>query len=272
VRRTFAVQLWLAPCVLIPGAVAIADQDRAAALLEWLLSFDMPMALLLSAQVGSAIATLAARVDPDAWIAPAASRGAAGKFLKLLRLLGAVRWPAGLAIAALLLSARTRWSTESFHELLLIAGFAMVGGASLAWMLLARPRAKAGYSRRAASRNSGWSSLSWAPLHETRQQLNLRRLMLLAVPVMLAAPMATAAQEVLRGIAAWIVLFHVAVCLRQAARISTAMRLWIPRPRISLLQLHWYTWRYALLAALCGLAMLWLGWRVTSPRGGGATP
>ena len=273
VRGTLIPLSWLLPSVAVPTAFALAGEHHAAAAMDWLLSFDMPLELLLAAQVGTAIVALGSRPDRESWISPAVSRANAGRMLFLARLLYAVRWPLGLALAAALLAAGSALAEAHLVEVLLIAGFALIGGASLAWLLLGRRVDTTVHSPiTKVSRTCGLPALSWVPLRETSRLLDPRRLALLAVPVLLAAPMGSAAEEVLRVLAGWMVLLYVGNWLRQAAHTARVMQRWMPRMNSSARHLHWFIWRHVLLATLLGAAALWLGWRLTAVKPALARP
>jgi hypothetical protein len=253
--------------IALPAAFALAGARHAAAAMEWLLSFDMPLELLLAVQVSAAIVALASRPDTEGWIAPAMSREVAGRLLFLARLLRALRWPVALALAAALLSLGSPRAAAHLVEALLFAGFAVIGGASLAWLLLSRRVATRDHEMSSGfSAHRGFSALSWVPLHETSRQFEPRRLALLGVPVLLLAPMGSAAQEVLRALVGWVVLLYISSWWRQAEQAARAMHRWMPLVGQPARRLHWYIWRHVLLATLLGAAALWLGWRITAAK------
>jgi hypothetical protein len=265
VRGTLLLSLWLLPVVVLPVALDIGGEGRAAAALDWVLSLDVPLALGLAAQVGSAVVALASRADTESWIAPVNRRGAAGRALFVLRLLHAARWSSGLALAVLLLSIDGGDSAAQVRELLSIDGFALLGGATFAWVLLSgrhvAPRKPVG----GTATGSGLSALSWVPLREAGRVLNQRRLAMLAIPVLLAAPMGSDAQQILRALVAWTVGLYVFNWMRQAGHATGTLHRWMPGMRVQPIRLKWYVWRYVLFASLAGAAALWLGWRVTAP-------
>ena len=266
------MSLWLLPVVVLPVALQIAGEGRAAAALEWLLSLDVPLALGLAAQVGSAVVALASSTDTEIWIAPANRRGAAGRALFVLRLLHAARWPFGLALAVLLLSIDSGDSSAQVKELLLIDGFALLGGATFAWVLLSGRHNAPRKPVAGTATGSGLSALSWVPLREAGRVLNQRRLAQLAIPVLLAAPMGSDAQQILRALLGWAVGLYVFNWMRHAHHAAGVLRRWMPGMRVQPIRLNWYVWRYVLFASLAGAAALWLGWRVTSPQPPASTP
>ncbi len=267
IQRTLLLSLWFVPVILAPLVLVVAGNGLADAALDWLLSFDMPMALILSAQAGSAIGALASRVDTENWVSPKAARGMAGRALFLTRVIRALRWPVGLALAAALLSLGSEEHSARTIELQVIALSALVGGAALAWLLLGNSREAARAAPAAAARGQGLSVLSGVALSQTRRRLNLRRLSLLTVPVLLAAPMSAQAQEVLRMLGAWLVLIFLMTWVRQATLAGAAMRRWMPRMQMSSWHLTWVIWSRVVVGALLCVVVLWLGWRVTAPQG-----
>lgn len=272
VRGSLIASTWLLPVVVMPVALKFAGEGRSAAALDWLVSLDIPLALGLAAQVGSAVVALATMADTESWIAPAARRGTAGRALFVLRLLLATRWPVGLALAVLLLSFDSSDSSAQVKELLLIDGFALLGGTLFAWVLLGLGRASPVGRTAAPARASGLATLSWVPLREANRHLNSRRLAVLAIPVLLAATMGSDAQQVVRALAGWIGSLYAFNWMRQASHTADVLHRWMPRMRLSWLRLNWFVWRYVLCAALLGAAALWLGWRVSTPRLPAGTP
>jgi hypothetical protein len=273
VRSSFIPLCWLVLAIALPAALSLAGTQHAAAAMDWLLSFDMPLELLLAVQASFAIVALASRPDTESWISAPASRGTAGRLLFLARLLRALRWPLGLALAAALLSLGSPRAATHLVEVLLFAGFAVMGGASLAWLLLGRRVAGPGHAKtRRFSSSRGLPALSWVPLHETNRQLDPRRLALLGVPVLLLAPMGSAAQEVLRALGGWVVLLYISSWWRQAAQAARAMDQWMPRVGRRSSRLGWYIWRHVVLATLLGAAALWLGWRFSTVKPGITSP
>ncbi len=272
VRGTLRLALWVLPAVVVPVAVLSGGQQHSSSAFEWLLSIDMPLALALAAQVGVAVVALATRTDTEDWIAPVARRGMAGKALFVLRVLHAVRWALGLALAALLLWMGSRAGSAELEELLLIDGFAVLGGALFAWVLLGRNAAAPARPQVRTAAASGLAALSLVPLREARLHLHLRRLAALAIPVLLAATMGTDAQEVLRALVGWIGSLFVFNWMRQASHTTAVLRRWMPRMRMSRTRLNWFVWRYVLGAAVLGGIVLWLGWRVSAPRPPAAAP
>jgi hypothetical protein len=266
VWRTLTLLGWLLPAGVIPVALVLAGEARPEAALDWLLSFDVPMALVLSAQSGAAILALASRPDTEDWISPAVTRRAQGRALFLVRLVHAVRWPLGLALAALLLSVGGA-SQAHLTELLLIVCFSILGGASLAWLLLSRRAAASGPSRSVGSSSRGLAVLSRVPLRETRRQLDLRRVSVLVVPLLLGAPMGTAVRQLLWALVVWVSLLYLGTWVREAIRTGQVIRAWLPRMQLPRMQLYWWVWRHVVLAALLCAAALWLGWRVMHSAG-----
>lgn len=260
VRFTLKLLLWIVPVVVAPLCLVLANRSGAA--LEWLLSLDIPLAMAMAAQSGSAITALRNRPDTESWVMAEERRGVAGRLLLLARLLHAVRWPVGMVVAVTLLSLGGEGERTEFSELLVIASAALILGAVLAWALASGLRTASSSAVTGASRANGLAALSWAPLHEARRQLNLRRLALLAVPVMLLAPMGTPAQHVLQGILAWVPLLFLLGFIREAARNSAAIRRWLP---LVPARLHWWIWRHVALVTLLAISALAIAWRPGDP-------
>jgi hypothetical protein len=272
IRHCLGLLLWFVLAIMLPAACALAGAPAADAALDWLLSLDMPLGLLLAAQVGSAIVALASRADTENWLLPPAARGWAGRMLFLARLMSAMRWSFGLVLAASLLYLGSTRSPERLLEQLTIVFFAIVGGASFAWLLLGRSRTPQQSLLARTTRERGWKALSWVPLAETLRRLDPRRLALLAVPVLVGAPMAAEAQLVMRWLAAWVVMIYIANWIQEAIRTAFAMRVWMPRALPGKRRHYWYIWRYVVLATLMGIAALWVGARATGTAAWPARP
>jgi hypothetical protein len=232
----------------------------------------VPLALLLALQSALASIAVASRPDSERWIAPAGRRGADGRLLWCARFLHAVRWPLGLALATLLLKPASRDDAGHIMELLVLAAVSLVCGAMLAWLLLNRKPTSVKPEPAAASTLPASWALSLAPLRETQRILDMRRIALLAVPLLLAAPMGTPAQQVLRALAIWVPLLFIASWSGQAVRIVRALRACLPRRAHQSLRLYWQVGRVVLMVALVGGLALWFGWRATALRGGTSAP
>lgn len=263
-RRTPAVAAWLVSCVLLPAALRFSDPSTSSAALQWLLSFDVPLALLLAATTAIGVIAVANRPDTEDWLQPASRRGTAGRALFLLRTAGVLRWQAGIVFGAWLLAAGRPERQAQFAELSFIVLLGVTGGVLLGWVLTGQSAARTRPAT--APRVSGLTALSLSPLLQTHRRLDLRRLAALAIPALLAAPMGATTGQVARMLATWIPLLYLGTCLREAANVSAAMRRWMPQARLG-----WWIWRHALLAAAAIAALLWMTSlllrpeRITSP-------
>ena len=240
--------------------LTLANTQAAAAAAQWLLSIDIPLMLLLSGLVCSSILARSARRGEHRWLAPAIDSRAARWLLVTLGILGSLRWPLALALASVLLVAGEE-SSRHLQELLLMSLGGSLLGAALAAMLH-RSREAAEGDGGVPARGRGLAALSWAPLQEAWRQMHLRRLALLSMPLLLAAPMGTPAGEVAAALAAWIPMLFLITSAREAARTVEVAGRWLPLNVLGSLHLRWWAWRYvAGTGAVCVFAA-WAGWKV----------
>jgi len=264
-RRTVFPLCWFVAAMAVPAGISLAGPAPARAVLEWILSIDIPLALLVAVQVGSAAVGLASRRDMESWISAQPGRAAVDRMLRMLRWWPVARWPAGLAFAALILAWGDAQSTQGLVELLLLPLLGGTCGALFAWNVMAGSRVADDPASRATSRVSGWTMLSRIPFQQTSRRLPARRVAFLATPVMLAAPMGSLVQQIAGAIAAWVLLLYVSTWMREASRTVVTLRRWMPHSRLAPLRLYWLVWRYVILAALLSIAALWVGGRVFVP-------
>jgi hypothetical protein len=264
-RRAVSPLAWFLGAIVVPAGISLGGTAQRQAALEWILSLDIPLALLLAVQVGSTAVALASRANMESWISPRLRRGLLNRVLRMVRWLRAVRWAVGLVMAASILAWGDGRFSQSLAELLLLSFLGVAGGALFAWNVIGRPKIVDGSAPRRLSRVRGWSVLSAVPFQQTSRQLDARRVAFLTAPVMLAAPMGSLVQQIAAVMAAWVLLLYVSTWMREASRTVVALRRWMPRSGVAPLRLHWLVWRYVILAALSSLAVLWVGWRVSSP-------
>lgn len=264
VRRTLSPLSWLLAAIVVPAGVALSGAAHSRALLQWVLSLDIPLTLLLAAQVGAAAVAQASGADPESWISPRPRRGSFDRVLQSLRWLHVARWPVALAMAALILAWGDAQSTRSLAELVLLSFFGLTCGALFAWNL-GSPKVADGPVPSEHSRASGLAVLSSVPFRQASRQLNRRRVLLLTAPVMLAAPMGSLVQHIAAAMGAWVLLLYVSTWMREARRTVEALRKWLHRSGLAPWRLQWLVWRYVIPAALLSVAVLWFGWRVAGP-------
>lgn len=252
--RTLAMtSLWLVPGVLLPAICAFGGAALAGRALSVVLSIDIPLTLALASLV--ALDGLRARADATSchWLHGALGPARVERMRTLAALLRAGRGPAVLSSAALLLGLGSRNFT-GMRELLLMAALACVAGGTL-WWLLATRREPVARPVSATASTGGLASLSRIPLREAGRQFDMRRATLIAVPVMLAAPMGSTAGGVGMALAGWLPLTFVALCCREAATVHRVMHAWQGH-RVPAWRLMMLVWRYvALLLALVLLAV-----------------
>jgi len=254
-RRTTETLVWALPCALAPLALRLAGAAGAAQ--DWILSFDIPLALLLTVLVTVQATPAAVRPkdqDDDAWLTQVRGRRMVAVFQRLRNLWRAALWPLRFALAGLLLT--TGSHDRSPTEWLLIGLLAFVAGMALARVQVPSPslssRAWSG-----TSNTAGLSALSAVPLRAAWRQLDLRRMLFLCIPILLAAPMGTPVYRIALGVAAWMPLVYLATCCREAGQAVTAMQRWLPLRRALL---RWWVWRHVVLLIIACAAAAWPLW------------
>jgi hypothetical protein len=247
VRSLIRDATWALPSVVLPAAIALAGPAAATATQQALLSVDVPLALLLAALTTAAILRWSHAPDPLAWVLAPATRTAA--HVRRLRLVATARWPLGFALASLILHVAGEGSSIELWSMAL-AG--LVGGVALAWILAPPAQAADITTSRSRVRRTGVTALSWAPWLEVLQQLRVKRLATLSIPVMLAAPMGSSVQFVISGLLAWLPVLALVLVLREAALASSAMCRWLPGAPAGAGRLRWWAWRHALLTTALG--------------------
>ena len=141
-------------------------------------------------------------------------------------------------------------------ELWVMSALALATGWSLAW-LAGNPSTRIVHAR-GVRRAKGLAALSWAPLHEARSRLALRRLPLLVAPAMLAAPLGAQFRDALEIVVVFLAALIAAAAAREAWRVQSVTRAWLrgamPGHRIAL-----WTWRHVA-TGLVVLALALLFW------------
>jgi hypothetical protein len=260
-RRNLEILSWTLPCVVAPIALRMAGADTSAAAQDWVLSFDIPLALLLAVVVtvqATPTAVRAAGQHDDAWIFPLASHRLVALFQRLHDLGRAARWPLRFGLAGLLLGAGLNGA--ALTEWLIIALLAFIAGVVLARLQAPSPSVGVRmWSGR--TRSQGLAALSAVPLRAAWQQLDPRRVFFLCVPVLLAAPMGTPVYKIALGVASWLPLVYLATCCREAANTIAAMQRWQPLPRAPL---YWWVWRHVALLIVASAGAAWTLWHFLS--------
>jgi hypothetical protein len=260
--RAVALLAWWLPCVIAPLVLILAGTPYSSAVLNFLLSLDVPLTLLLAGATAMDALGVESRAGSADWLWPRESRPAQLRWMSLQRWLIVVRWPAGLAIAASVLASGAA-SQGSLSEMLLMALLGFVCGSSFAWAMQ-RP-APSQQLPAGIYRLQGVSALSWVAIRDARDRFDLRRAMVLAVPALLAAPLGAPAGMVARMLALWLPLLFVLIVCREAAQVHGVLRRWLGVTLQSKLWLIYWVWRFVALgiAAIGMIGILW--WKVGMP-------
>jgi hypothetical protein len=254
-RRTAGILSWALPCLFAPLALRLVGSGTAAQ--DFILSFDIPLALLLAVVVTVQATPAAVRApdqNGDAWLLPLPGRRRLALLQRTRDNLRAARWPLRFALMGFVLCAG---NPAALTEWLLITLLAFIAGILLARVHAPSP-ALAAHMWSGSSRGAGLAALSVVPLRAAWRQLDLRRALFLCVPILLAAPMGTPLYKIASGVAVWMPLVYLASCCREAANAVTAMRRWLPLPRM---QLHWWVWRHVVLLMIATMAAAWTLWQ-----------
>jgi hypothetical protein len=260
-RRITALLGWWLPVVIMPLALLIAGAELSTAGLEFLLSLDVPLTLVISAVTALEALRIDARSTRDDWLWPRAFRPMQVRWLARLRWLLVARWPAGLTLAAALLSVGANAPSAQFSELLLMAMLGLAVGSCFAWTMQ-RQSASPAHRPVHPRRTRGMASLSWVAWHETRERFSLQRVTVLAIPALLAAPLGAMFSDAAKPLLIWLpLLFCVALC-QSAMSTQITLQQWLQATGQNRLHLIWWIWRYLALGIFM-IAGLGLWWRFT---------
>jgi hypothetical protein len=260
--RAVALLAWWLPCIIAPLVLILASTSYSSAVLNFLLSLDVPLTLVLAGATAVDALGVESRAGSEDWLWPREFRPALLRWMSLQRWLLVVRWPAGLVIAATVLASGAA-SPGAYTEMLLMALLGLVCGSSFAWAMQ-RP---APSQQRPAGiyRLQGVPALSWVAIRDARDRFDLRRAMVLAVPALLAAPLGAPAGMVARMLALWLPLLFVLIVCREAAQVHGVLRRWLGVTIHSKLWLTYWVWRFVAMgiAALVMIGILY--WKVGMP-------
>jgi hypothetical protein len=261
--RAVALLAWWLPCVIAPLVFMLAGTPYSSAVLNFLLSLDVPLTLVLAGATALDALGVESRAGSEDWLWPRDSRPVQLRWMSLQRWLFVVRWPAGLAIAASVLSSGNSSPPESLAEMLLMALLGFVCGSCFAWAMQ-RP-APSQQQPAGIHRLHGVHALSWVAIRDARDRFDLRRAMVLAVPALLAAPLGAPAGLVAKMLALWLPLLFVLIVCREAAQVHGVLRRWLGVTLQSKLWLSYWVWRLVALgvAAIVMIGILW--WKVGMP-------
>lgn len=258
-RRTVALLLWWTPWILLPLASWFSP-SLAIAVTTFLLGIDVPLTLLLAVVTAALAARARDNAQLDDWLGPARFQPWTLRWLQCMRRVMAARWPLGLAIAALLLRVGLPEPLRltAPPELALMGALALGCGLGFAWVS-GSWRARHGTGVQRARRGAGMAALSWAPLHEARSGLAFRRLSVLALPALLAAPAGAQLHQAMEVLLVFLAAAAVATLVREARLVQTFTRRWLRDAPMSSRAIAWWSWRFvaAGLVALVALLALW---------------
>jgi len=135
-------------------------------------------------------------------------------------------------------------------------------GAAAAFAL----RGSAQHRQRASNQGTlllgkGFGAIAIAPFREVREYVDLRRLVLIAAPAMLAAPVGATASNVAASLALWLPLILLVLVAREAMAVDRGMRQWLAHASVSGATLSFNAWRHvaALFVAVLAISALTLG-------------
>jgi hypothetical protein len=242
-RRGAALLLWWLPCVVVP-AITSLDGAASSKALGLLLSVDVPLTLLAAVGVLLDALRTASRRGAEDWLWPRAFQPARVRWLARMRWLVAIRWPAGLVLATLLLASGTTPEPGAVGELVLMASLALIVGGAVIWAF--RHSGTETQNRPATSPRTtqGMAALSWVPLLESRERFDLRRMTILSVPILLAAPAGVLAIEVAGALAIFLPAMFIVVVCQECVRTQACLHRWLPTFARSRVKTAYWVWRY----------------------------
>lgn len=263
-RRIGLLLLWWIPSVFVPLASRL-DPEATGRTLSLYSSFDVPLTLLLA--MGVVVDARRHRSLPlvDAWLRSAVIHSRAARWCTLLHQLLIARWPLGLATAtALLCIGGPAWTTGEAQQLLVMSVFGVLVGLMILWITVDQRRgARFNGPRRARALNA----LSWAAFHETVARLDSRRVALLAVPAMLAAPLDADVRSVLSLFLLYFPFVFLAMLCIECLRIQSTMHRFMPAGRLTAVQWTYWIWRHVavMLAVVIAAWVVWTQHRWDTP-------
>lgn len=265
-RGSLALLLWWGPWVLLPVASWFST-PLAAGYTDLLLSVDVPLVLLLGAATSFAALHAREHMRADDWLWPAQAESRSLRWMRRLRWAASARWPAGLAIAAALLrpGLSGHEAGSATGELWVMGALALAGGWGVAW-LVGSPSARIAHAT-GVRRARGLAALSWAPVHEARSRLALRRLPLLVMPALLAAPLGAQFRQAMEVVVVFLAALIVAVGSREAWRVQSITRGWLRDTAMPAHRIAFWTWRH-IVVGLVALAAAFLFWPMPERIGG----
>lgn len=251
---------WWLPCILAPSFAAVSGSSIADSWLHFVLSLDVPLALVVAALTVQDALGIASGRTSEQWLWPHAFRPTSYRWVSRLRWLRMARWPAGLALGSSILAARATEQPEELFELCLMALLGLISGTCLMWAM-AGAKSESRMQGKRARRGRGLSALSWAPLHEARDRFELRRISVLAIPALLAAPVGALAVDAAKLLTVWLLLLAVSMVHREARNIQSALHSWLRVSGRIRFTLALRVWRYVVagLIAIVALFLLWPG-------------
>lgn len=268
-RRTLALLLWWVPWVLVPAA-SWASRQLAEAMATLLVSVDVPLTLVLGGLTTMGVLRARERAHEDDWLWPARPLPRSLLWMHRLRVIAAARWGWGLALGAALLWIRLRGTStaDAITELWVMSALALVAGWGLAW-LVGNPASRVVHAA-GTRRARGLAALSWAPLHEARSRLALRRLPVLVVPALLAAPAGAQFRQAMEVLLVFVAVLVLATLGSEARHVQAVASRWLRDSRLPRYRIAFWTWRHVATGALA-VALLWMFWPMPE-RAPGAAP
>lgn len=257
-RHVVPLAAWWLCWIVIP-LIGLANAEFAAATMRFLASLDVPLTLLLAFGVTADVRRFDIAAGRDAWLWPPSFRPPRVRWLLRLEWLMVARWPFGLAIAGMLLTiGASSFGRGEETELWMMAALALITALLVLWIRQGAGARDRSVASARVRRARGLAALSWAGIHEAADRLHLRRLAMLCMPILLAAPMGADAAQV-AGLVAWFLgAVFIAQVLGECLRIQTDVQRWLPGAAMSPLALGVRVWRIVALGVLVLLTAWWL--------------
>jgi hypothetical protein len=258
VTHTVKLAIWLSLAIGAPASIRAASPDAATAVLQFVVSLDIPLVLAFAGVVIAVLLPKMAEVlrrDPDQWALPPRYRGVETTLNVLLALTTASTWPLAVLLASVILGFANPAARSSLNETLSLMAVGILIGALGARIFHSTPHSaqdKPAWHRV----GRGFTHLSWAPFRKTLDEFNPRRLALLIIPVLLAAPMGVAAADVIVAAVVWVGAMYCLMLIRSAINVMTQTRRWISPFQLTSAPLRRYTLQYTVAFLVCvGLAI-----------------
>jgi hypothetical protein len=258
-RTIFRLAAWLAVSFVVPGAIRASSTALAANILATILSFDVFLALgtagvvcgLLLPRVAHAI-----KADADQWVIAAPYRR---RWLWLNIADPVIRvalWPVAVLLGITVLGVGMEGARADVSEILFLAGFGTLAGGLLSLILAGKRTTRTDKPYPFSASVHGLGHLSWQPVVKLLDSFDLRRMMLVSIPVLLAAPLGALAVDVAKVLVVWLIGVALVMLVTSVFSVVSDTRHWLPPQLLPGTALAWRVLKHLAITLLLIVAAL----------------